>query len=88
MRRTGTYKLSAKPRSLLGSVLCFYVCKEPERSVFTFADNCLWDPEIRPNSLGLEFIDSLTGQVNGSFERDTSDNGTIYRFQFNKADLD
>ena len=69
-------------------VIIIDIIKNQESIVISYADNGKWNPDVRPNSLGLELIDSLTGQLNGTFERETQSSGTSYKFKFKKADLD
>lgn len=50
-----------------------------------YSDNGQWKPH-RAKSFGLELIDSLTEQLNGSMERKTVD-GTHYEFEFDRQSL-
>lgn len=46
-----------------------------------YCDNGIWKDPIKSNSFGLELIDSLTEQLDGTWERKT-ENGTTYIFNF------
>lgn len=56
---------------------------EGDRYEFTYLDNGSWKAPIRENSFGLELIETLCDQLDGSFERKT-DKGTKYLFHFDK----
>lgn len=58
--------------------------------VFSYSDNGKWKQPLatgqageKENTFGLELIDALTEQLNGTMER-TFDSGTKYRFYFDK----
>ncbi len=48
---------------------------------FLYSDNGHWDGQDHKISFGLELIDTLTEQLDGTFEREI-DNGTHYHFKF------
>ena len=54
----------------------------------SYSDDGGWNARVRPNSLGLDLIDSLTNQLNGKYKRDSNSNGTRYSFIFHEEDLD
>lgn len=47
-----------------------------------FEDDGTWVEPKTGNGLGLDLIQSLTNQLNGTFERTNSENGTAYQFVF------
>jgi two-component sensor histidine kinase len=69
-------------------VIIIDISKNDVDIVINYSDNGQWNSDIRPNSLGLELIDSLTGQLNGTLEREIDNQGTSYEFKFRKEDLD
>jgi two-component sensor histidine kinase len=46
-----------------------------------YEDNGQWVNPTKEESFGLELIDSLTEQLNGTFKRETAE-GTKYSFRF------
>lgn len=59
----------------------------PRLVVFTYHDNGKWRGPQKASSFGLELIDDLCEQLDGTFER-TFDNGTTYKFDFDYLNLD
>ncbi len=55
------------------------ISKEKEKIVMNYSDNGTWLEKQKNSSFGLELIDSLTEQMEGSFTRTTED-GTKYKF--------
>jgi len=54
-----------------------------------YIDNGLWDKHTEEySSFGLELIDILTSQLDGTFKRNISANGTSYEFFLNNVDLE
>ena len=67
--------------------ICITISKTEDMVLLKYSDDGIWNPEIRPNSLGLELIDSLTNQLNGTYKRISDDKGTTYHFEFMKEDM-
>lgn len=54
---------------------------KPDQIRFRYADNGNWKSPSRSNSFGLELIETLTEQLDGTMER-IVDQGTVYQFTF------
>ncbi|MEO9531991.1 MAG: histidine kinase dimerization/phosphoacceptor domain -containing protein [Crocinitomicaceae bacterium] len=60
---------------------------EKNQVIATYWDNGTWLPQQKVGSFGLELIDDLCEQLDGTFER-ISENGTKYTFTFEYLSLD
>ena len=52
----------------------------------TYTDNGTWQKPKKPDSFGLELIETFTEQLNGHFDLET-EKGTKYTFTFNEIDI-
>ncbi len=54
-----------------------------------YADNGSWkEPEENASSFGVELISILTEQMDGEFERESDENGTVYSFSLVNIDVE
>ena len=51
-----------------------------------YSDNGKWRENERPESFGLSLVESLTNQLEGSFDRQITDDGTSYNFKLVKIE--
>lgn len=54
-----------------------------DRFILEYADNGTWKEGTRDSTFGIELIETLAEQLNGSFERVSNENGTTYKFDLN-----
>lgn len=57
-----------------------------EKTEFHYTDNGKWIPPSKEGSFGLELMDTLTSQLDGTMERRTDEN-TLFIFRFNTETL-
>lgn len=59
------------------------ISQNEDSVLFEYQDNGIWVEPTETSSFGLDLIDTLTDQLEGSYSRHIED-GTLYRFQFDK----
>ena len=64
-----------------------YNAKNKENSfIIEYSDNGLWKEPKGDKTFGLQLIDTFVEQLDGSFERKSTKQGTNYKFTFGKLD--
>jgi two-component sensor histidine kinase len=51
-----------------------------------YEDNGSWKEQENRNSFGLQLIETLTEQLDGTFDRSSTETGTQYRFKLSNLD--
>jgi two-component system, sensor histidine kinase PdtaS len=82
-----TNSLKHAYRNMDKGKICINISKVNDQIELNYSDNGEWDENTSPNSLGLDLIDSLTKQLNGTCDRKVLEKGTSFNFFFQEEDL-
>lgn len=58
----------------------------PDEFDLTYSDNGKWKNSERSESFGLSLVETFTEQLEGSFNREVGDNGSVYKFKLTKIE--